>query len=331
MKKIGLKGWMMAASWLLVSAVGAYYTFSYQPKQLERLEKAEQVATMKHAELISLETEQTALEQMADNAVRKWRARYKVIPKELSTADVVGYLNDLTAGGFKNFDITYAGEHRSPDYAYYAFEVTGRAYYNSLYRLVWELENNRHFYRVHDLSLDHIDLVTQDRVRGTDRLDVMVSFRGRIEAYFDGIEGASAPDRLDAASYEEPSLAIRGNDALPPVPLDVLPDVQPAANPFYPAVLEQIPPNTYDRIDIESAQLVSIVGDRAVFQEDGEVRSVRIGERVYLGQVIEVDPATGRVVARLNKGGIIDEIVKSIGPDASYRQAVGPASLTPSN
>lgn len=329
MKKIGLNGWIMAACWILVSAIGGYYTFSYQPKQLERLEKAEQVAKMKHAELISLETEETSLEQMADDALRKWRARYKVIPEELTTADVVGYLNTLTAAGFKNFDVTYAGEHRLDDYAYYAFEVSGRAYYNSLYQLIWEVENNRHFYRIHDLALDQIDLMTHDRQRGTDRLEVMVSFRARLEAYFDGIDGASAPDEIDAGTFEDQTIAVRGSEELPPVPLEVLPDLRPAANPFYPAVLRQIPPNTYGRIDVEAAQLVSIVGDKAVFQENGEVRSAQIGEKVYLGQIVEVDPAAGRVVARLNKGGIVDEVVKTIRAEASYRQAIGPAQLSP--
>lgn len=331
MKKIGLKGWIMAGCWILVSASGAYYTFHHQPQQLEHLEKAEQVARMKHAELMTLETEEASLEQMADDAVRKWRARYKVIPEKMTTADVVRYFNSLTRSGFKNFDITYAGQHRTQDYSYYAFQVSGRAFYNSLYRLIWELENNRNFYRIHGLALDQIDLVTKDRQRGTDRLEVMVSFRGTIEAYFDGIEGASAPLEIDAGIYENETISVRSDEDLPPVPLEVLPDVRPATNPFYPAVLDQIPPNTYQRIDVEAAALLSIAGDRAVFQDETGVRSARVGDQVYLGQIIEVDPIAGRVVARLNKGGIIDEVVKRIEGDEAYRQAIGPARLAPLN
>lgn len=331
MKKIGVNGWMMAASWILVSAVGIYYTFHHQPTQLDHLEKVEQVARMKHAELITLETEQASLAQMADNAVRKWRARYKVIPEQMTTADVVGYLNELTGSGFKNFDITYAGEHRSDDYAYYAFQVNGRAYFNSLYRLIWELENNRNFYRIRNLSLDQIDLVTKDKARGTDRLEVMVSFQATVDAYFDGIDGASAPEELDAGAYEEKRITVRGDEDLPPVPLDVLPDVRPASNPFYPTVLKQIPPNTYGRIDVEEAALVSIVGDKAVFQDGDGIRAARVGEKVYLGQIVEVDPAVGRVTARLNKGGIIDEVVKTLDSEEPYRQALGPARLSPLN
>ncbi len=331
MKKIGVNGWIMAGCWILVSAVGGYYTFHHQPQQLDHLEKAEQVADMKHAELVMLETEQASLAQMADDAVRKWRARYKVIPEKQTTADVVGYFNGLTDRGFKNFDVTYAGEHRSEDYAFYAFQVSGRAYYNSLYRLIWELENNRHFYRVRDLSLDHIDLVTQDKERGTDRLEVMVSFRATVNAYFDGIDGASAPKELDAGSYEDATITVRGHEDLPPVPIDVLPDISPASNPFYPAVLADIPPNTYGYIDVENAKLLSVAGDKAVFEDDEGIRSARVGEEVYLGQIVEIDPVAGYVMARLNKGGIIDEVVKQLDVDEPYRQAMGSSRLSPVN
>lgn len=330
MKNINMNMVVMGVAWLLVTAFGFYYTFHRQPAQIEHLQKAEKVAKMKNAELVSLETEHASLAQMAEGAVRKWRARYKVIPEELSTADVVGYFNELTTSGFKNFDITFAGRRETSDYSVYTFDVRGRAYYNSLYRLIWELENNRNFYRVKDLTLDHIDLVSEVKELGTERLEVMVSFTGQIEAYFNSIEGASAPPQFDASLYEDKAITVK-NDDLPPVPFDLLPDVQPATNPFYPAILERIPPNTYNRIDIEQAALVSIAGDKAIFQDEHGIRSVGVGEKVYLGQITEVDPGTGRVVARLNKGGIIDEVIRELETEEAYRQALGPARLSPLN
>src|SRR5690606_34996663 len=127
--------------------------------------------------------------------------------------------------------------------------------------LIWELENNRNFYRVKDLTLDHIDLVTEVKDLGTQRLEVMVSFTGQIEAFFNGIEGASAPLEIDRSIYEDRSITVRNED-LPPVPLQLLPDVKPATNPFYPAILERIPPNTYNLIDVEQASLVSIASGK---------------------------------------------------------------------
>ncbi len=330
MKNISMNIWVMAVCWVLVTAFGFYYTFQRQPAELEHLEKAEKVAKMKNAELVSLETEHASLAHMAENAVRKWRARYKVIPEELTTADVVGYFNELTTSGFKNFDVTFSGRRETSDYSVYTFDVRGRAYYNSLYRLIWELENNRNFYRVKDLTLDHIDLVSTVEDLGTEKLDVMVSFTGQIEAYFNGIEGASAPPQFDATFYEDRAITVK-NDDLPPVPFDLLPDVQPATNPFYPAILERIPPNTYNRIDVEQAELVSIAGDKAIFQDAEGIRSASVGDKVYLGQITEVDPGAGRVVARLNKGGLIDEVIRELETEDAYRQAMGPARLSPLN
>ncbi len=331
MMKIGINTWIMAICWVLITALGVYFTFHEQPATLEHLQKADQVAQMKNAELASLQTEEASYSMMADDVARKWRARYKVIPNELSTSDIVRYLNSLTSSGFKNFDVTLGGRQRTADYKYYVFNISGRAYYNSLYELVWELENNRNFYRVKNLSLDHIDLVTHDKELESERLQVMVSFTGRIEAYYDGIEGASAPDMLDAAGFEEKAITVAAEENLPPVPLDMLPDVKPATNPFFPGIMEQIPPNTYGRIDVETAELVSIVGDEAVFKDDTGIRSVSAGEKVYLGVIAEVDPGEGRVVARLNKGGIYDEVVLDLGSIEQYRQAQGPSRLTPLN
>lgn len=331
MMKIGINTWIMAVCWVIVTALGVYLTFYEQPAALEHLEKAEQVAKMKEAELAALRTEEASFAHMADDVVRKWHARYKIIPKELSTADIVAYLNDLTKSGFKNFDVTLGGEQRTGDYSYYVFNITGRAYYTSLYQLIWELENNRNFYRLHNLSLDHIDLVTRDKERDTERLEVMVSFSGRIEAYFNGIEGASAPRVLDREVFPEQSLTLAQEEDLPPVPREFLPSRKPATNPFFPAIMEQIPPNTYGLIEIETAELVSIVGDKAVFRDKEGLRSVGVGDHVYLGVITSVDPATGRVIARLNKGGIYDEVIRDLETEERYRQAQGPSRLSPLN
>lgn len=331
MMKIGINTWVMAICWLLVTGLGVYFTFFKQPEELEHLEKAEQVAQMKEAELASLATEEASLTQMSEDVARKWRARYKVIPEKLSTADVVGYLNELTANGFKNFDIVLGGRQQTQDFSYYVFNISGRADYNSLYRLVWELENNRNFYRLHNMSLDHIDLVTEDKKLGTDRLHVMVSFTGRLEAYFDGIDGASAPEVLDDNLFENQGVPIAKQQDLPPVPLNLLPDVQPKRNPFLPVIMEQIPPNTYGLVDIEKAELLSIVGQKALFRDEKGIRTVGVGEKVYLGSLTEVNPADGRVVARLNKGGIYDEVIRELNVGETYRHAQGPARLSPLN
>lgn len=294
--------------WIVVISVGVYITMMKQPEELERAEKAEKVERLKQTELASLASEHATSLARADDAVQKWRARYKVIPRELTGPEVVGYLNELTQSGFENFDVKYQGVSNTPDYSTHTFNAEGRGYFTDLYRIIWELENNRYFYRVSNLNLDHIDLITEDKETGRDRMKVMVSFRFVITSYFGGTEGMSAPLEEDPTVDENTLTISRAKSDLPPVPKAVLPNERPDVNPFFPLIMDNIPPNTHGLIDLEEAELVSIVGEQAFFKEAGELRPVGVGGNVYLGQITQIDPIEGVVNARLNKGGIIDQV-----------------------
>ena len=106
----------------------------------------------------------------------------------------------------------------------------------------------------------------------------------------------------------------------------MLPNPSPEINPFYPLIFEEVPPNQYGRLNVESARLVSIVDGKALFQTGDGLQRVGEGDRVYLGRILEVAPAEGRVVARLNRGGIVDRVVRTLGTESSLRR---PRSGTP--
>ncbi len=216
------------------------------------------------------------------------------------------------------------------DYSYHSFSVSGRGYFSELYRIVWELENNRYFYRIPELTLVHMDIITEDEDTGAEVMKVMVSFQMQIDAIFSGADGMSAPSD-DGVAEEAALLPIsRAKSERPPVPIEVLPDQRPALNPFFPLIMAKLPPNTHGLVNIEQAQLVSIVGDKAIFKEDEQYRAVGQGEDVYLGQIIEVDPVEGRIKARLNKGGIIDAVEIFLQSGERYREALGSVRRAPS-
>lgn len=313
--------------WLFTAGAGAYFTYVLQPAELERLEKSVQVGRLKEAEVSSLLAEAADTEEQARDIVARWNARYKAVPASISSPDVIGYLNDLTQTGFENFDLGLEGITRTPDFSYYTFNVSGRGYFSHLYEFVWEVENNRLFYRLDNLKLDHIDLIKPDPKLGTDRMQVMVSFDFKVHAYFGSAEGMNAAEGLFAGDDVQP---LGPSTGLPPVPEDVLPDRRPDINPFFPVVMSQLPPNTYGHVDLEKATLVAIVGDQAIFHEgDRGTRRLGVGDPVYLGQIVAVDATEGRVRARLNKGGIIDEVELELHTGDRYRQAFGPVQLTP--
>ncbi len=320
---------ILAIVWVFIIGTGVYVTMFKQPDKLERVEKAGKVIRMKQAELASLLSEHTVSSEKADNALNKWRARYKVIPDQLSSPEVIGYLNELTKTGFEVFDLSSSGTQNEGDYSYPSFSVSGRGYFSELYRIVWELENNRYFYRIPELTLIHMDIITEDPETGNEVMKVMVSFQLQIDAIFSGADGMSAPS--DGVAEEAALLPIsRAKSERPPVPIEVLPNQRPALNPFFPLIMDKLPPNTHGLVNIEQAQLVSIVGDKAIFKEDGEYRAVGQGEDVYLGQIIEVDPVEGRIKARLNKGGIIDAVEIFLQSGERYREALGSVRRAPS-
>jgi len=332
MSTLGYNIVVLALLAALVVGAGIWLTFMEQPRELDELEEAEKMARLREAEVEALLAEEGTSSRIAREAISKWRARYKVIPNQLNSADVMNYVNQRTRSGFKNFDVVVEGTTTTPDFSTYTLRITGRGYYNSLYRFVWEVENSRDFYRVRDLSLENIDLMTEDEETGNDRMEVMVSFSMKVDAYYGGQNGLSAPIGEDDLGAEDDLLPTSAaNLDLPPVPADVLPDERPATNPFFPLILEQIPPNTYNLVDVEKAELIGIAEGKAIFRHGGESVKLGVGDEVYLGAITLVNPADGRVTARLNKGGIIDQVELQLATGDSFRQAVGDSRLTPAS
>ncbi|NND71652.1 MAG: hypothetical protein HKN43_08735 [Rhodothermales bacterium] len=312
----------------LVTAGGIYVTFVKQPKEIEKLEQTEKVARLKEAEVSALIAEENTSSKAAKEAINKWRARYKVIPAKLTSADVVNFVNQRSLSGFKTFDIEVEGNTSTQDFRYYTLKLSGRGYYNSLYKFIWEVENHRDFYRIRDLQLDQMDLLTKDEETGNNKMQVMVSFKMKLDAYYGGASGLSAPIG-DPMSEDEILPTSASNVDLPPVPSGVLPKSRPEINPFYPLILDEVPPNTYERLNMDEAVLVSIVGNEAIMQAGEAYFQLRVGDLVYLGEITRVDASDGLVAARLNRGGIIDEVELKLETGDNYRQALGSVRLAP--
>lgn len=321
---------VLGICWALVFSGGFYITFFDQPEEMERLEKAERVAQLKQAELASLMSEAMVTEDRSAEVVKRWKSRYKLIPKYVGSEEVIGFLNSLTKTGFKPFDISFKDHLEGASFNTYLFDITGRGYFRSVYNLIWELENSQTLYRISDLKLNHFDLITIDPETQRERLDVMVSFSFLLEAYYGGAAGLSATDDYDVEGVELGGDVPEPRADISQLPDGILPPRNPAINPFFPQILETIPPNTAGLLEIENSELISIVGDKAIFETDDGFESIGVGENIYLGQIISVDPRLGIVRARLNKGGIIDEIELVLDTGERYRQALGPVSLIPS-
>ncbi|MDX1439701.1 MAG: hypothetical protein R3284_07350, partial [Rubricoccaceae bacterium] len=212
--------------------LGFFVTQKSQKAEIARLEQEEEAIRLRQAEVETLLIEEAQASQDAAEALTRWNARYKVLPDQMSSPDVVNYLNALTGEGFKSFDITLNGITPGPNFSVYSYNISGVAYYESLYSFIWNVENGRGLYRLRDISINRTLSTVPNPETDIDRQVVLASFAMTIDAYFGGSEGMSAPDSLVA------------------VPNNVLPPRRAAINPFYPLVFESLPPNSDDLVDV---------------------------------------------------------------------------------
>jgi hypothetical protein len=280
---------------VVVGAVGYYQTQVTQPAELTRIEEAKEVHHLNQAAEERLFVQVSESSERAQKLERKWKARYKYIPPAMETPDVIHYLESLSASGFEQFSVSLRSRGSTPDFSYYVFDIKGTAYYPSLYQFIWKLENNPNFYQISNLAVDYTDVFKTNEETGEQRRLEMVNFSMQMKAFFAGVEGLSAPD-------SEP----------PEIPDVLFPVRYPPHNSFYPIVRPELPPNDEQLVDIEKAELVSIVGDRAILQDDRGQFVLREGDRVYLGTITTIDPAGIRVEATLNKGGIREVVEKRL-------------------
>lgn len=296
----------------VVSGAGYYVTGVRQPAELQAIEDARKLARMQKAEVEELLVEEARSAELAQEAVRKWRARYKYVPATMETADILQYLEGLSRTGFEAFNIEMQGVTPTRDFKYYTFTVTGTAYYENLYDFVWHLENNREFYRITDLDMDYIDVFDENPDTGEQRRLSMVKFSMNLLAYFEGIDGLTAR-----------------REELMAVPGQLLPAGSPAHNAFFPQIRPDPPPNDQLLVDMDEAVLISIVGSRAVVEDKLGQHVLEVGDAVYLGEITVIDPVNVMVRARLNKGGVVDIVDLELDSEKqeTFRKAEGSLQL----
>ena len=115
----------LIAAAFIVGGASYYVTDVNQKAELHTLENARQVAAMNVRRVDSLLVAEASSSQAAAGALDRWHARYKYIPGDLNTADIVEYLEGLTRGGFEQFDLRLAGNTSGPDFSTFTFQVEG--------------------------------------------------------------------------------------------------------------------------------------------------------------------------------------------------------------
>ena len=306
---------LILSVFLAAAGGGGYYvTQRVQPEELDRIETEIEALESREAEVETLIAEEAAASEEASATLARWNTRYKVLPSQLSSADVVAYLNALSGSGFHRFDLSLTGVTPGQTASYYTYQVTGEAYFESLFAFLWNVENSRGLYRIRDLSVKkNVSTIGgSGEGSGPGRQVILAEFAFAVDAFYSTNRDISAPD-----------------SAITPPP-EAFPSRRAAVNPFFPFILETLPANVDDLVDPEQNPLVSVIGGTAVFERGSELRQLRAGDRVYLGRIANVDPTRARVVVDYNRGGIRERVEIDLETGERYRQALGRQTLSPS-
>lgn len=320
MFKLGSNQILLLSCLLVVVGVGTYVTYFHQQKKLSDLGKEIEEKKEEKEEIDALQASIEEEDSENRELRQRWEERYKTVPDTISSPDVIDYLTALTQNGFQRFDVKLSGAEERDGYSTYTFAAEGEAYFASFYQFIWTVENNRPFYRIDDLQLNYVENRSDGERGEGPSMDVLVSFQMDLEGIYGILDKRSNRD-VSGRNQEIQELPVFQTTQAPPLPADVGPNPSPRVNPFYPLVFEKVPPNEERRLNIETAQLISIAGDEAVFQAADQIRRVKEGDRVYLGRITEIDGSAGRVVAQLNRGGIVDNVELTLDTRSPLQQS----------
>ncbi|MFA6469211.1 MAG: hypothetical protein WCW35_09945 [Bacteroidota bacterium] len=267
---------------LLVTLIGGYVTFFFQPKKIEQNQKE----TAKITAQLQDNTEQmNAIEQnqmKLRETLHRWNNRVKEISSSDVSSQTYGYLSDIideSGAQQLKMNLSLTGTKDQGSVGYNTYKITGVSEFPNIFRFIWLLENGRKLYKISNLTL-RSDEVSSDSIEYP---QISMSYDMDINAYF----------------TKETTLG------MPVMKPDSTP--QPImSNPFQPSVLKRTPANVRNLVDVEKVSVKATANGKAlVMNEQGKLVTLQVGDEVYLGKVSNIIPREGAVEFILNDGGIV--------------------------
>jgi hypothetical protein len=267
---------------LIVVIAGGYIWGVRQPAKIDELQARIDQLDREIARIPGLIAEYNRLTEALEDQRRRWEGRTKDIPQVDITGQTYDFFNRSidNSGGFVKLDMTYGGMQQQDRYGYNVYNLRGEAPFPIFYRFLWFLENDRKLYRLHQANLRGVE--TRDKETEMPRL--MVTFDMQLRGFFTDVQ------ELHASTASRP----------------VRPNLL-TFNPFQPLILSDIPPNIDNMIEAERSELRAVLPEKALLiDHTGEMKTIRVGDPVYLGYVTSLNPEQSKVEFTLNKGGIIE-------------------------
>jgi hypothetical protein len=272
---------------LFIILTGSLYTFLSQGSSISERKK-----TLNDLNLNAYDTQELiervktlearVLELDSILAVRKFN-----IPVALHQSEFYNFVNKLSFNfSPKSFvNIEYKDVVSEQHYQHYTYKLSGTAYFNDVYKMIYAIEQSRELKKITSLVFDNLVEVDVD---GIPRY--FVTFSIDCSVYF------SDNDQFASSVSKE-------NRLIPNSLYDI----------FYPLIRTEIPPNIDHLLDVQAADLLAIIPEGAFLSNSsGTTYLLWEGDKVYLGYLTEIDYDKNVVHFVLNKGGIIEKITLSL-------------------
>lgn len=281
---------ILASVLVLVLAGGGYWVFGRQRGKIEEIRKEKAQVKTELDALGDVNANLILVAAKLDTAKTDWVNMPKLILPAEDPAGTYAYLNRImsTAGSTVKLNFVYKGGGGDSLLQWNRYAISeGDATYNDLYGFLWRIENQRRLYRIENFTMSERREVDPDTGVQISRM-----------AFGMDVLGYAMPGTEAPAALGEDFAELRGLKH----------------NPFRPLVYEDIPPNTQNLVEVDKSQLMGITG-RTIFIRDQVKKTVEltVGDKVYLGRLVKVDQTRGKAYFSLNKGGVGEDVVLTLG------------------
>ncbi len=268
---------------LLIVLIGGGYIFMFQRSDIsEKNEKLEELKANSYdpVELADRFEQLKVKSAILDSILQ---SRKFNIPKDLSSIKFYNFMNNVLSNFSEHtqVDIEFQKREQAKEFFFYEYKLTGRGFYNEVFRLIYSIEQSKELKKIITLSMGNM-IQTDDE--GIPLF--LVSFEMNAQVYFSN-DSRFAPEVLVE------------NDLR----------TGPIYDAFYPLIRNEIPPNIDELLDVQGSKLLALIPEGAFIADThGNTYLVWDGEQVYLGYLTQIDYEENTVSFILNKGGIIEKI-----------------------
>jgi hypothetical protein len=290
---------VLAVLIFVVSAIGSYVTFFYQPKKIEQnLKESKKIAAQlqdNSEQMMAIEQNQMKLRE----TMHRWNNRIKEISESDVSSQTYGYLSDIideSGAQQLKMNLALTGTTEGATIGYNTYKITGVSEFSNIFRFLWLLENGRKLYKIKNVTFRSEEV-------GADSLEfpqIVLQYDMDINAYF--------------TKEKTLGMQVMRPDSTP----------QPImSNPFQPSILRKTPANVRNLVDVDRISVKATANGKAlVMTEDGRLVTLMVGDEVYLGKVAGIIPKEGIIEFTLNDGGIVQTKRKQIQFEKSDKDAV---------